>query len=597
MEMEYKNSLKNISFNHLMKDLIEDTIKNNTEESLFTLLIVDKFSSEILSSFLKVSDLLNKGILSIELINNKRNKFPNYNAIYFLSPSNESCNLLVNDFNDLDNPSYNKIFLFFTHKLPEDLLEKITTEGIIQHTVLIKEFNLSFTIYDENIFNLNFKSGLKIFKLNFDEEEKMIKILSHRIFTVLSILNIYPFIQYQNDSKLCLKLGNELQFILDNNNILNNKKKESILLLTDRSIDSSSPLLHNDNYLSLCNDLLNIKNMNNIEVNKDTIIKLSKEDELWNKLKLMNISSVFDELLKYFEIYKNQDNNNLSFIEMINYLKELINRQNQNCKLNISKVELLINQLYLAEKIKNKYKDNNIHELIEFERNALLNEINSDIISKIFEIKKNISKEDYLRLLLILYINNNNTFKDIFNEERIKNDISKEENNIFNNLKYIIKNNTNDDKLIINDEYESKLLLTIKKALKFSLNEKNFPFINHSKEEIKLSSESFPLIVFNIGGISYNEIASVQKLSYNKLFFGSTNIINANEYINHLKNIEEENKKDIKIDCLEDYDNIINNDSFILNVNSNIKENNNPEKEDISPELQKLLEDENDYYI
>ena len=597
MEMEYKNSLKNISFNHLMKDLIEDTIKNNSEESLFTLLIVDKFSSEILSSFLKVSDLLNKGILSIELINNKRNKFPNYNAIYFLSPSNESCNLLVNDFNDLDNPSYNKIFLFFTHKLPEDLLEKITTEGIIQHTVLIKEFNLSFTIYDENIFNLNFKSGLKIFKLNFDEEEKMIKILSHRIFTVLSILNIYPFIQYQNDSKLCLKLGNELQFILDNNNILNNKKKESILLLTDRSIDSSSPLLHNDNYLSLCNDLLNIKNMNNIEVNKDTIIKLSKEDELWNKLKLMNISSVFDELLKYFEIYKNKDNNNLSFIEMINYLKELINRQNQNCKLNISKVELLINQLYLAEKIKNKYKDNNIHELIEFERNFLLNEINSDIISKIFEIKKNISKEDYLRLLLILYINNNNTFKDIFNEERIKNDISKEENNIFNNLKYIIKNNTNDDKLIINDEYESKLLLTIKKALKFSLNEKNFPFINHSKEEIKLSSESFPLIVFNIGGISYNEIASVQKLSYNKLFFGSTNIINANEYINHLKNIEEENKKDIKIDCLEDYDNIINNDSFILNVNSNIKENNNPEKEDISPELQKLLEDENDYYI
>ena len=597
MEMEYKNSLKNISFNHLMKDLIEDTIKNNSEESLFTLLIVDKFSSEILSSFLKVSDLLNKGILSIELINNKRNKFPNYNAIYFLSPSNESCNLLVNDFNDLDNPSYNKIFLFFTHKLPEDLLEKITTEGIIQHTVLIKEFNLSFTIYDENIFNLNFKSGLKIFKLNFDEEEKMIKILSHRIFTVLSILNIYPFIQYQNDSKLCLKLGNELQFILDNNNILNNKKKESILLLTDRSIDSSSPLLHNDNYLSLCNDLLNIKNMNNIEVNKDTIIKLSKEDELWNKLKLMNISSVFDELLKYFKIYKNKDNNNLSFIEMINYLKELINRQNQNCKLNISKVELLINQLYLAEKIKNKYKDNNIHELIEFERNFLLNEINSDIISKIFEIKKNISKEDYLRLLLILYINNNNTFKDIFNEERIKNDISKEENNIFNNLKYIIKNNTNDDKLIINDEYESILLLTIKKALKFSLNEKNFPFINHSKEEIKLSSESFPLIVFNIGGISYNEMASVQKLSYNKLFFGSTNIINANEYINHLKNIEEENKKDIKIDCLEDYDNIINNDSFILNVNSNIKENNNPEKEDISPELQKLLEDENDYYI
>jgi hypothetical protein len=413
--MEFNNSLKNISFNHLIKDLIEDTIKNNSEESLFTILIVDNFSSEILSSFLKVSDLLNKGILSIELITNKRNKFPNYNAIYFLSPANESCNLLVKDFNDLDNPFYNKIFLFFTHKLPEDLLEKITTKGIIQHTVLIKEFNLSFTIYDENIFNLNLKSGLKIFTLNFDEEEKMIKILSNRIFTVLSILNIYPFIQYQNDSQLCIKLGNELQFILDNNNILNNKKKEGILLLTDRSIDPCSPLLHNDNYISLCHDLLDFQNMNNIEINKDTIIKLSKEDELWNKFKLMNISSVFDELLKYFELYKNKDKNNLSFIEMVNYLKDLIiNKQNQNCILDISKVKLLINQLYLAEEIKNKYKEYNIHELIECERNILLNKINSEIISKILEIKKKILKEDYLRLLLILYMNNNNTIKYLF---------------------------------------------------------------------------------------------------------------------------------------------------------------------------------------
>ena len=64
-----------------------------------------------------------------------------------------------------------------------------------------------------------------------------------------------------------------------------------------------------------------------------------------------------------------------------------------------------------------------------------------------------------------------------------------------------------------------------------------------------------------------------------------------------MKNIEEENNKDIKNDCLEDNDNIINNDSFILNVNSNIKENNNLEKEEIPPEMQKLLEDESDYYV
>ena len=61
-------------------------------------------------------------------------------------------------------------------------------------------------------------------------------------------------------------------------------------------------------------------------------------------------------------------------------------------------------------------------------------------------------------------MNNNNTIKDIFNGEIIKNDISKEENSIFNNLKHIIKNNNDNDKLIINNEYESKLLLNYKKS-------------------------------------------------------------------------------------------------------------------------------------
>ena len=97
-----------------MKDLIENSVKDCSDNNLLTILIVDNFSSKILSSFLKMSDLLGKGISSIELINNKRNKNNNYGAIYFLSPSNESCNLLIEDFNDLDKPAYNRIYIFYS---------------------------------------------------------------------------------------------------------------------------------------------------------------------------------------------------------------------------------------------------------------------------------------------------------------------------------------------------------------------------------------------------------------------------------------------------------------------------------------------------
>ena len=210
MKSNDNSSLKFLSYNHLMKDLIDNSVKDCSDNNLFAILIVDNYSSKILSSILKMSDLLSKGISSIELINSKRVKNNNYGAIYFLSPNKESCNLLIEDFNDLDKPAYNRIYLFFTHKLSEDLLEKITTEGIIQHTILIKEFYLSFLLFDENVFDLGWESGLQIFNCNSETEFKLINIMSNKIYTICSILNMRPYIQFQKNSKFCENLGNKL---------------------------------------------------------------------------------------------------------------------------------------------------------------------------------------------------------------------------------------------------------------------------------------------------------------------------------------------------------------------------------------------------
>ena len=172
MEKEKIKSLKILSYNHLITDLIENSVKDCSENNLLPILILDNYTSKILSSILKASDLINKGISSIELINNKRNKYENYAAIYFISPTNLSCDLLVEDFMDIEKPAFKRIYIFFTHKISEDLLESITTEGIIKHTILIKEFNLSFFIFDDNIFDLRWKSGLKIFNCSYEYEYK-----------------------------------------------------------------------------------------------------------------------------------------------------------------------------------------------------------------------------------------------------------------------------------------------------------------------------------------------------------------------------------------------------------------------------------------
>ena len=91
-----------------------------------------------------MSDLLNRGIFTVELITNKRNRFPNYGVIYFLSPTQKSISALISDFSDLKKPKYKQVYIFFTHRLPENLLEMLVTDGIIRRTVLLKELNLSF---------------------------------------------------------------------------------------------------------------------------------------------------------------------------------------------------------------------------------------------------------------------------------------------------------------------------------------------------------------------------------------------------------------------------------------------------------------------
>ena len=65
MEKEKIKSLKILSYNHLMTDLIENSVKDCSENNLLPILILDNYTSKILSSILKTSDLINKGISSI----------------------------------------------------------------------------------------------------------------------------------------------------------------------------------------------------------------------------------------------------------------------------------------------------------------------------------------------------------------------------------------------------------------------------------------------------------------------------------------------------------------------------------------------------
>ena len=629
MEIQNSLTLKSLANTRITVDLLSSTIENIQKTCPFTILVVDNYSAKVLSSYLTMSDLLNRGIFTVELITNKRNRFPNYGVIYFISPTQKSISKLIEDFSNLKRPKYNRAYIFFTHRLPENLLEMLVTDGVIKRTMVLKELNLSFFTKEENVFDFDWESGLKIFNCSEENQNKMLQSICDRLFTVLTTLNIHPYIQYQGSSHLCKILGQKIEDIFTNNKFCKNLKKEGILLLTDRSIDVTTPLLHDYNYRSLIYDLMEVKN-NTINLNNKKIV-LSDDNELWKNYKLLHIAEVFQKLSKDFDDFQKSDlskigkNSNMdSFSDMANALTNMSSYR--------IKTNQLSSQIHLAEELNKIYKNNHIYEIIELEQDIVSGvndggKINNRDIFKNFTITKsklNNQREDFIRILLTLYTSLSIDEKD-FNF--LSGKLTEEESGVLGGMTKIgfnpqssgkknerRKNNIIREKISLVGEKIAKkvtfsslrsspnIAILAEQASNYLLDRDQYPYINWDREDLPKVEKKFgtknlfdtdsnkeadlselePMIVFNIGGLAYNEITSLEKLQNNntinhRIYIGSTGVMNAKEYMKQLREINDEFSKEIGKDCLDD-ETEEEDDKLIKNSDNKKKGNNDKEK-------------------
>lgn len=353
-------SLKLKSTDRIILDMIQET-KKMAGETKFLILIVDDFTAKLLSSFLTMSEVLNEGIFSVERLATKRQPFPKYHALYFISPTAESCSLVADDFKDDKNPMYSRIHLFFSHRIMEVTMDNLVTEGVVKRTKTCKELNLSFFIRDKNLFDLGIPDAIKIFsvKNNAEQRDKVLSIIMERLFTVCAVLKEFPHIQYQKSSPLCSRLAELLNEELKNfYSVKTYNEKRGILLLSDRMLDVTTPFLHDYNWETIIYDLFKIQD-NELEFN-DKKYKLDAKDELWMEYKNMHMAQVFEKLPKDFEEFMQSDlskvgktDNLESFDEMANVLHNM-----KGYKTKTSQFSL---HLKLAEEVSNVRKDFNLY--------------------------------------------------------------------------------------------------------------------------------------------------------------------------------------------------------------------------------------------
>lgn len=609
-----KLTLKSQCDSLILTNMIEETLKKN-KISNRAILLLDKKASKILSSFVTMTDCLNRGLYSIESLLKSRKSFPNLSGIYLIFPCQESIDLIIKD---IKNKLYKKYYIFFIGNIKENLIEKFLKKNIVNKIKTFKEICINFSCFDNMIYQFNYFDNFNSFFMLMNKNKKKnykdkIELISERLFNIIKVMNINPNIVYFNLDNNCKEIANSLWEKL-NYNKKENKIDKNIILITSRLLDLTGPLLFDLSYSNLIYERFKEKSSNKLKLNSN-FIDLNK-DPLYYKYKSMTLPNVLQNLsidLNNFmktDTSKIKDKKNLN---NLNSMEKVLNNYNDYKYItNSFKVHLK-----LGEILNNYVKENNLLNIIDIQNNILCGidsegkKIKNKEILKLIEkeIKNdNIKNKDLIKLLSILnYYNSDINFN---LEELIEkiNDLNNDNINInkknFNLIKFFDKENTkineNDlkeiNKEIINfrkkniyyseDEenekndkrylgyFESKLNTIINLCCKNKLNENYFTFLadkkkifQKSKSKLYFNDEnvkyveydenSHSILFFNLGGLSYYEISNIYKgirnnqFNYN-IIIGSNKFYNSDEYLEEINNFLSGNEKDFEYQNSDD---------------------------------------------
>ncbi|KAI8897405.1 syntaxin-binding protein 2 [Globomyces pollinis-pini] len=100
-----------MSLKEFLKDkLLSQVLAKVNPPGRWKILVVDSLALFLLDSTCKMSEILNQNVTVVEGLLNKRQPYPDKDAIYLISPSLNSVQALINDFSN--RPVYRAAHVF-----------------------------------------------------------------------------------------------------------------------------------------------------------------------------------------------------------------------------------------------------------------------------------------------------------------------------------------------------------------------------------------------------------------------------------------------------------------------------------------------------
>jgi len=334
-----------------------------------------------------MTDIISQGIFSVELLSKIRKPFETYNAIYIISNTDESIDLMVKDFdnNFKGNQHYSlykycHLFIIDPISQNKSIFDSLLNEHLLKRIKTFKEIYLDYTALDRNLYyfgeEYNFNPIYQLFCVNDNNLQNNICV--KKLYSICLVTQTYPniiyFVHDQSCEYIAINLNKKLEeYYTRHKRIVRN----GILLITSRLMDLPAPIQFDMNYDHLIFESYKTnvdpdKKMINIDLDgkgKKNII-LDHNDILYNKYKLYSIFDILTMLPNDLQKFNESDIAKVNKVNKMDSLNEM-NDAIRNFSEYQYKTKLFSQHLDMAKRVNENIKKRNLMNLVDLQSSIM----------------------------------------------------------------------------------------------------------------------------------------------------------------------------------------------------------------------------------
>ncbi|XP_010786535.1 syntaxin-binding protein 3-like isoform X1 [Notothenia coriiceps] len=180
---------------------IKDTIITDCRNSeVWKILILDPFTTKLLSSCCKMSDLMSEKITIVEDLFKSREPVPEMKAIYFISPTAKCVEAFIADFKT--KPKYKAAYVYFTDYCPDELFNNMKLY-CAKYIRVCKEINMSFMPQEAQVFTCDNPGAFQsIYSPNSQDKMNTLETMADQLVSLCATLDEYPGVRYKKDANM-----------------------------------------------------------------------------------------------------------------------------------------------------------------------------------------------------------------------------------------------------------------------------------------------------------------------------------------------------------------------------------------------------------